>query len=257
MPEIESLTVEWRPVSKITPYKGNPRTISGEAVDKVAASIKTYGFRQPIVVDAAGVVIAGHTRLLAAKRLKLKRVPVHVATDLTPAQVRAYRIADNKTGEFSSWDDSLLAIELGDLKTADFDLDLTGFGLDEITALPGLDGIASAGDEDGDPDKGKLLELVNITIAEPKHKVARGDHFEIGKRHHLFCASVMTDWALWAPLLKGDAIFCPYPGPFLVYGKTADDHDLVLAQPDPYTAGHILDRYAEIHGKRAIRKVAP
>ena len=82
---------------------------------KVAASIKEFGFKQPIVVDAEGVIIAGHTRLLAAERLGLAEVPVLVADDLTPAQVKAYRLADNRTGQEATWDMELLGIELEDL----------------------------------------------------------------------------------------------------------------------------------------------
>ena len=88
------MQIELRPIDQVKPYPGNPRQ-NDEAVDAVAASLKEFGFRQPIVVDADGVIIVGHTRYKAAQKLGLKQVPVHVATDLTPAQVKAYRIADN------------------------------------------------------------------------------------------------------------------------------------------------------------------
>jgi ParB-like chromosome segregation protein Spo0J len=96
-------------------------------VGKVAASIHEFGFKQPIVVDAEGVIIAGHTRLMAAERLGLAEVPVLVADDLTPAQVKAYRLADNRTGQEATWDMELLGIELEDLAGLDIDLSLTGF----------------------------------------------------------------------------------------------------------------------------------
>ena len=85
--------VELRPIDAIRPYPGNPR-VNDDAVDAVAASLKEFGFRQPIVIDAEGVIIAGHTRWKAARKLGLARVPVHVATDLTPEQAKAYRIED-------------------------------------------------------------------------------------------------------------------------------------------------------------------
>ena len=94
------MKIEIRPLTGIKPYPNNPR-LNDKAVDFVAASLKEFGFRQPIVVDAEGVIICGHTRYKAAQRLGLDKVPVHVATDLTPNQVRAYRIADNKTAEYS------------------------------------------------------------------------------------------------------------------------------------------------------------
>ena len=101
----------------------------------MAASIKEFGFRQPIVVDSEYVLIVGHTRLLAAKSLGLNQVPVHVAEDLTDAQIKAYRIADNRTNEEATWDDELLRIELGDLECKGFNLELTGFDADELDRL--------------------------------------------------------------------------------------------------------------------------
>src|ERR1019366_2195534 len=96
-------------------YSENPRKIPQSAIDKVAASIREFGWRQPVVVDAAGVVVVGHTRLLAAHKLGLLEVPVHVAADLTEAQCRAYRIADNRAGEEAHWDTELLRLELSEL----------------------------------------------------------------------------------------------------------------------------------------------
>lgn len=99
----EAATVEWWPAERVIPYARNPRTATDTAVGKVAASIKEFGFRVPIIVDGEGVIIAGHTRLAAAQRLGLERVPVLVAADLSPAQVKAYRIADNRTGQEAGW----------------------------------------------------------------------------------------------------------------------------------------------------------
>jgi hypothetical protein len=123
----ESLAVTWRPIEKIRPYPGNPRKITPVAIEKVAASIKEFGWRQPIVVDGKDVIIAGHTRHAAAKLLKLKTVPVHVAAGLSEDQVRAYRLADNRTSEEAEWDFPALAIELKGLDLARFDLALTAF----------------------------------------------------------------------------------------------------------------------------------
>src|SRR4051812_8399773 len=100
-------------ISRVKTYDKNPR-LNDEAVDAVAASIREYGFRQPIVVDADGIIICGHTRFKAAQKLGLEKVPVHVAKDLTPEKIKAYRIADNKTSELSDWNYDLLPIELGE-----------------------------------------------------------------------------------------------------------------------------------------------
>src|SRR3954463_11248913 len=103
------MNIELRPLDQIKPYPGNPRVNDG-AVDAVVASLKEFGFRQPIVVDRDGVIIVGHTRHKGAQKLGLAKVPVHVATDFTEAQVKAYRLADNATGEIAEWDYKLLPI---------------------------------------------------------------------------------------------------------------------------------------------------
>jgi hypothetical protein len=121
-------------IEKVRPYPGNPRK-NAEAVAKVASSLATFGWRQPIVVDEEFVVIAGHTRLLAAQQLGHSTVPVHVATGLTPEQVRAYRLADNRVAQEAEWNDDLLAQELLALANSGFDLAMTGFDDDELARL--------------------------------------------------------------------------------------------------------------------------
>ena len=103
------MQVEMWTLDRIKPYENNPR-INDDAVADVVQSINEFGFRQPIVVDTAGVIIVGHTRFKAAKVLNLTEVPVHVATDMEPEAVRAYRIADNRTGENAEWDFELLPL---------------------------------------------------------------------------------------------------------------------------------------------------
>jgi ParB-like chromosome segregation protein Spo0J len=130
------MKIELRPLSSVTPYDKNPR-LNDDAVDAVAASIQEFGFRQPIVVDVDGVIICGHTRFKAAQKLGLEQVPVHVATDLTPEQIKAYRIADNKTAELAEWNYDLLPIELAELQACNYDLGLLGFDQDELAKLLG------------------------------------------------------------------------------------------------------------------------
>lgn len=112
-------------ISELRMYEKNPRK-NDEAVKYVAESIREFGFKVPIVVDSDNVIIAGHTRYKAAKQLQLETVPCIVADDLTPEQVKAFRLADNKVSEFSEWDMDLLAEELADL----FDFDMAEFGFD-------------------------------------------------------------------------------------------------------------------------------
>lgn len=125
------------PIERVIPYARNPRR-NDAAVAKVAASIREFGWRQPIVVDHGMVVVAGHTRLLAARQLGMTEVPVHVAEGLTPAQMKAYRLADNRVAQEATWDQALLGLELDDLSDAGFRVDLTGFDHDEIEDLLAL-----------------------------------------------------------------------------------------------------------------------
>ena len=145
----EPLKVEQWDVAKVVPYIRNPRKNAGIPVAKVKASLKEFGWRQPIVVDSEGVIIVGHTRYQAALELGMTEIPVHVAEGLTAAQVKAYRIADNKTGDFAEWDFDLLKLEFADLQELDFGLDLTGFDEADIAAMD--DGAGEIGAGDGEP----------------------------------------------------------------------------------------------------------
>lgn len=168
------MKVESVPIERVVPYARNPRR-NEAAVAKVAASLKEFGWRQPIVVDAEFVVIAGHTRLAAARSLGMPTVPVHVAEGLTAAQVKAYRLADNRVAEEAEWDSDLLALELGELSGDGFDLALTGFDDDELTALLNPPSALLVG---ADPDE------VPNPPAEPITKP--GDLIVLG-RHRLLC----------------------------------------------------------------------
>jgi DNA modification methylase len=167
------MIVEERSIETIQPYENNPR-VNDPAVDAVAASIREFGFRQPIVVDEQGVIIVGHTRYKAALKLGLTTVPVHVAVGLSPAQARAYRIADNRTASIASWDDDKLVLELLSLQQQGFDLNLTGFSGDELQKLletPPTEGLT-------DPDA--IPEPPDEAVTKP------GDIWLLGE-HRLLC----------------------------------------------------------------------
>lgn len=168
------MQIEYIHIDKVIPYANNPRQNDGEAVDKVASSIKEYGFKQPLIIDKDNVVICGHTRLKGAKKLGLEKVPVIKANDLTPAQIKAYRIADNKVAEYSSWDNELLSIEFEELQDLDFDLDLTGFEDFEIESLFKEEETAETVEDDYE------VEIPQ----EPRAKL--GDLYQLGK-HRLLC----------------------------------------------------------------------
>ena len=160
-------------IDKLIPYARNPR--KNQAIDKVAASIKEFGFRQPIVVDKEMVIIVGHTRYEGAKKLGMKQVPIHIAEELTPAQVRAYRIADNRVAQDSEWDIGLLNYEFTDLLNENYDLELLGFDNKELEDLI-VDKPQGLTDDDFVPDipekpKSKLGEIYQLG----HHRVMCGD----------------------------------------------------------------------------------
>ncbi|MCZ2343209.1 MAG: ParB N-terminal domain-containing protein [Bacteroidales bacterium] len=167
------MLIELYPLAALKPYPGNPRQ-NDEAVDAVAASLREFGFRQPIVVDPDFVIVCGHTRYKAAIRLGLEKVPVHIAQDLSPEQIRAYRIADNQTASLATWDNDRLPIELSALQEMNYDLGLLGFGQDELAKL--LDPVL----EDGQTDPDAIPAPPDAATTQP------GDLWVLGN-HRLMC----------------------------------------------------------------------
>lgn len=140
---MDNLKIEYVDIKSIKPYHKNARHNDGEATERVAASIKAFGFQQPILVDDNNIIITGHTRLKAALSLGMDKVPIAHAVNLTDEQIKAYRLADNRVAEYSSWDKELLNIELAEFETIDmsqfgFDLSVTGldFGEDNPESEP-------------------------------------------------------------------------------------------------------------------------
>ena len=190
LPQPARLAVDYRPVEALRPDPRNPRTHPKRQLDQIVASIRAFGFANPILVDADGIVIAGHGRLLAAKQMGLVEVPTIVLPDLSDAQKRALRIADNKIALGAGWDLDLLKLELGDLATLDvaFDLSLTGFSTGEIDVI--LNG-------SGDPDDEIAPQPPKTPRTHPgdiwrlgEHRIGCGDGRDID-----FLRSVVGDGA--------------------------------------------------------------
>ena len=177
-----------KPIELLRPYENNPRN-NEQAVEAVANSIKEFGFKVPIVATIDGEIVNGHTRFKAAKFLKLKTVPVLIADDLTEEQIKAFRLADNKTGELADWDVELLYSELDELTG----FDMTMFGFEDIDFS--LD--------DFEEDEKKTGEEVDID-SEEKPKVEYGDIFQLG-RHRLMCGD-STSAEDMAQLIDGAVI---------------------------------------------------
>jgi DNA modification methylase len=166
------MQIEMVPIESVREYERNPRTISEDAVAAVASSIAQFGFKVPLVVDGANVIIAGHTRHRAARKLGLPTVPVIRADDLTPAQVQAFRLADNQVATLSKWDYELLPLEISELKAAGFDLTLLSFDADELAQL--ID--AANGVKAGLTDPDDIPAPPDQAITQPGDLWILGDH---------------------------------------------------------------------------------
>lgn len=168
----DALPCTLEPLAAIRPYPGNPRKIPQAAIDAVAASIRRFGWRQPIVVDADGVIIAGHVRYAAAKQLDLAEAPVHRA-DLSADEARAYRLADNRTGEITLWDAAPLYGELKALA----DVDVPGFSADEVRAFLDLDQALDGERKAADVPDGTLVPadetILSFTVPRREAKALR------------------------------------------------------------------------------------
>jgi DNA modification methylase len=162
------MKIEHWPLDKIIPYQYNPRN-NDDAVEMTAKSIQEYGWRQPIVVDEHGIIICGHTRLKAAEWLGLDTAPVHVAEGLTDDQVRGYRIMDNRSGELATWDDDLLMQEIEGLSNSGFDLELTGFSMDDL-------GMTDEEIPGGNTDPDEIPEEPADPVTRPGDMWTLGDH---------------------------------------------------------------------------------
>jgi DNA modification methylase len=215
------LKVEWWPIENVKPYAKNPRLPSDKAVRKVMASIKEFGWRQPIVVDAKGIIVAGHKRWEAATKMKLLRVPVHVAAGLTSAQIRQYRIMDNRSQDDSEWDQERLAAEVFDLsKLPDIDLALTGFEPPELAAF-----LAQAGAPQGLTGAPQGLTGEDDAPEPPVIPVSKlGDLWLLGK-HRLLCGD-STDAEAVKRLMAGEkAGLMATDPPYGVALRLEDNHE--------------------------------
>lgn len=213
------LKVEMWPIERCIPYCRNPRK-NEHAVPKMASLIKEFGFKVPVVARSDGSVVDGHLRLMAARHLGMETVPVVLADEWTEAQVKAFRIAVNKSAELADWDLDLLRIEVEELKELDFDLELTGF------ELPELEDIMGAGEDGGtegqtDPDA--------VPEAQEKPVSRLGDVWLLG-RHRLMCGD-STDAGSVALLMNGekaDMVFTDPP-----YGVSIGDKNKALNSVQP------------------------
>src|SRR5699024_5370221 len=194
-------------ISELKEYENNPRLINEEAIDRVAASIKEFGFKVPIIVDGDNIIVAGHTRKLAARSLGMEEVPVIIADDLTEEQIKAFRLADNKVAEFSDWDDDLLMAELDDIE-----IDMEEFGFEDEEVI-----------EEAEEDDFEV-ELPE----EPESKL--GQVYQLG-RHRLMCGDSTNrdDVATLMNEEKADMVFTD-PQCNVYYGAVKEGKEQVTTR---------------------------
>jgi len=218
-----NLQIEYRAIDALLPYARNPRTHTPEQIAKIAASIVEVGWTQPILVDGESGIIAGHGRLAAARKLELSNVPVIELGHLTPAQKRAYVIADNRLALDAGWDDELLALEMAELSESGYDLLLTGFDDDELDQM-----LADIAETDGsDTDEEPASDEDDDVPEAPKQPISRpGDVWQLGP-HRLICGDA-SDPTVIAMLMQGEQASLCFTSP--PYGNQRD-----------YTSGGISD----------------
>lgn len=209
------MNIEHLSLGELIPFAKNSRTHDDAQVAQIAASIKEFGFTNPILIDEQNGIIAGHGRLLAARKLQLSEVPCIRLSHLTDAQKRAYVIADNKLALNAGWDDEMLALELGDLQDMEFDLSLTGFSTDEINALLTPTVVEGLTDEDAVPE----------VPDEPVTKL--GDVWILGK-HRLMCGDSTSVDAVEKLMdgQKADMVFTDPPYNVAFNGRSGK-HDVI------------------------------
>lgn len=203
------MKIVYKKVNDLIPYINNSRTHSEEQVNQIVASINEFGFTNPLLIDEKDNIIAGHGRLLASKKLKMEEVPCIVLSGLTEAQKKAYIIADNKMALNAGWDEELLKIELENLKELDFDLELTGFNVDELDDIFQVEEEQEIVEDDFDIEPPE----------EPKAKL--GDIYQLGN-HRLMCgdSTKLEDVEKLTNGNKADMVFTDPPyGIDVVQGK--------------------------------------
>ena len=207
---MSDLSIEYQSIESLIPFARNARTHSEEQIAGIAASIREFGFNNPILVDGQRGVIAGHGRILAARKLEMTQLPVIELAHLTETQKRAFILAENKLTERAGWDRELLSLEIADLQAAGFDLDLTGFDAGEIESL-----LAGAGEETT-ADSDEPVEEIPEAPVQPASRT--GDIWHLGV-HRLICGDA-ADASAIAALMDGEQAALCFTSP--PYGNQRD-----------------------------------
>lgn len=260
------------PVSEILENPKAWRSHPDAQVEALRSVLDAVGLVKPLIFNIrTGRLVDGKARLDLAKREGQEALPV-VIVDLTEAEEALILATLDPLAALAEIDHSALAALLREVETDDVFVmgmlaDLASEAdLDGLEAIAGEqpgsaegDGVTppspedNSGQDEGDADRSSTLRLLDVTIGEPRHEVKAGDVWRLGGRHVLVCLSVVDSWPQWVSHLDEDgAALCPFPGPFVPLSAKARERKLVLVQPDPYLAGHLLDRFADVHGEDGV-----
>lgn len=250
----------------LSELKRAPRNPKGHAQQVISESMDVHGYVEAITMDErTGRLVAGHGRLdeLEARKAAGAEPPEGVTvrkrdgewlvpvqrgwSSTSDAQAENYLLVSNQGTIAGGWVDDELRTMIAELVDAG-ELSGSGFSDDEVKTL-------LAEEEAKDRSDGSILALVDVTVGEPTHTVHHGEHYLLGGRHHLVVARVIAEWDRWVHLLVADRLFVPYPGVYVPLSTQAHQSDLVLVQPVPYLAGHLLDKWAAVHGEDTIEVV--
>lgn len=266
VPALQHLAV---PIDSVFFDPENARLHPERNKEAIRRSLEMYGQTTPIVVQKSTMkVVAGNGRLEVARELGWTEIAATII-DMTDLEAAGYGLADNRTAELAKWDFEVVARL--DKLLMDAGHDSVGWSSDELAVLrtdwtqfPGAVDSPPEDPEGKEKEEGdaELLMRLKVTIDEPKTQVEKGQVWCLG-RHRLIIACVVREPDLWAAFVcpetrvfswqpVGNVLFCPYPGPLVPLTLAGDNDTLVMVQPDPYTAGHIIDYYKQIHGEKEV-----
>lgn len=226
-------------LAALADHPDNPRRGDDAAV---AESIEVNGWYGVVIAQrSSGRILAGHTRRRNLLASGATRGPV-LWVDCDDATARRILLADNRTAELAAWDSRALSSLLSGMAAEAGGLAGSGFTTEDLAAM-----VAERGSSTG-----TLLDILDVTMADPKHETSTGDVWALGP-HVLVVESVSAGWKTWTRFLTGDAVFLPHAGAFAPLAPMAAEAPLVMVQPDPYIAGHMLDMWASVNGEPMAR----
>lgn len=244
-PDLEPLLV---PIAELAPHPRNPRRGN---VDQIKRSLTRFGQVRAILARPDGTIIAGNHTWQAARELGWTHIAA-VRQDMSEEEARAYLLADNRLSDLGTYDDDQLAELLREVQADPIGFEGTGWDDGSLEAL-----LAEIAARDAQPaaPAGTMLALTDVTIGEPEHAVEPGQVWQLG-RHLLVVADVFAGWPEWAPLLAEGDLFVPLPTPHVPLSAKAQGRRLVMVTPDRFAAGHLLDKWAAMHGEPVLAQPA-